>query len=101
MSGSTTLSVIVPVYNEQYLVQESLSRLQVLGESPLLSRVKVIVVDDHSTDQTPMTLQRFQQFFEENFGRGKFEWLFLRHDRNQGKGAKSDHARFIHSCRSL
>jgi glycosyltransferase involved in cell wall biosynthesis len=87
MSGSITLSVIVPVYNEQYLVQESLSRLQVLGESPLLSRVKVIVVDDHSTDQTPMTLQRFQESCEEHFARSKFEWLFLRHDRNQGKGA--------------
>jgi SAM-dependent methyltransferase len=87
MSGSTTLSVIVPVYNEQYLVRESLSRLRVLGESPLLRRVKVIVVDDHSSDQTPITLQRFQEACEENFARGKFEWLFLRHNRNRGKGA--------------
>jgi glycosyltransferase involved in cell wall biosynthesis len=87
MSSSTTLSVIVPVYNEQYLIQESLSRLQVLGESPLLSRVKVIVVDDHSTDQTPMTLQRFQESCEKHFAREKSAWLFLRHDRNQGKGA--------------
>jgi glycosyltransferase involved in cell wall biosynthesis len=87
MGVSTTLSVIVPVYNEQYLVHASLSRLQVLGESPLLSRVKVIVVDDHSTDQTSITLQRFQESLDDNFERGKFEWLLLRHDRNQGKGA--------------
>src|SRR5262245_20759307 len=33
---TSTLSVIVPVYNEQFLVQASLSRLRVLGQSYLL-----------------------------------------------------------------
>jgi len=36
---STTLSVIVPVYNEQYLIEASLERLKVLSESPLLDFV--------------------------------------------------------------
>src|SRR5437899_1379921 len=55
----TSLSVLVPVYNEQYLVEASLARLEVLAESPLLQRVKIIVVDDRSTDQTPASLLRF------------------------------------------
>jgi len=46
----TTLSVIVPAYNEQYLVEASLERLKVLGTSSLLQLVKVIVVDDGSKD---------------------------------------------------
>ena len=37
---STTLSVIVPVYNEQFLVEASLARLEVLGESSLLERIR-------------------------------------------------------------
>ena len=85
MSGSTTLSVIVPVYNEQYLVHESLRRLQVLGESPLLSRVKVIVVDDHSTDQTPRRCNGFRSPVREILHGVSLKWLFLRHDRNQEK----------------
>src|SRR6516162_3483054 len=52
----TSLSVLVPVYNEQYLVYASLERLKILAESPLLERIDVIVVDDGSTDQT-MTSQ--------------------------------------------
>jgi glycosyltransferase involved in cell wall biosynthesis/phospholipid N-methyltransferase len=86
MSSDLTLSVIVPVYNEQYLAQASLSRLQVLGESSLLRRIRVIVVDDCSTDQTPAVLCRFQESLDTSFGGGKFEWQFLRHKHNQGKG---------------
>jgi SAM-dependent methyltransferase len=78
----TSLSVLVPVYNEQHLVEASLARLEVLGESPLLSRVQVIVVDDHSTDATPEVLRQF----EASRAGGRIEWVFLRHDRNRGKG---------------
>ena len=34
----TSLSVLVPVYNEEYLVAESLGRLEVLGDSPHLDQ---------------------------------------------------------------
>ena len=83
----TTLSVIVPVYNENHLIQASLDRIRLLGESPLLRRIKVIVVDDCSTDQTPAVLSRFQESVGKDFGNGKFDWVFLHHERNQGKGA--------------
>ena len=87
MTSATTLSVIVPVYNEQTLVQDSLSRLRVLKDSPLLSSIRVIVVDDGSRDQTPTVLQLFQQSLDgEDWGE-KFVWKFVRHPKNYGKGS--------------
>lgn len=83
---STTLSVLVPVYNEQYLVAASLRRLAVLGQSPLLERIQVIVVDDCSRDDSPSILAEFQRELAASPW-PKFEWVFLRHQRNQGKGA--------------
>ncbi len=98
----TSLSVLVPVYNEQHLVATSLGRLRVLDESPLLERVQVIVVDDCSRDSTPDVLRRFRE--EQGLARiarstlggaevpieqragSKIEWLFLRHGENAGKG---------------
>jgi glycosyltransferase involved in cell wall biosynthesis len=83
---STTLSVIVPAYNEQFLIESSLARLEVLGESSFLERVKVIVVDDGSSDATPGAIMRFQETMESRSS-PKFSWLFLRHEKNSGKGA--------------
>ena len=80
----TSLSVLVPVYNEQYLVASSLQRLAVLAESRYLDRVQVIVVDDCSSDKTARQLAEFERQ-RKGFG-SKFTWLFLRHERNRGKG---------------
>ena len=81
----TSLSVLVPVYNEQHLVATSLARLAVLDESPHLERIEVIVVDDCSKDGTTEVLQRFR---EEQTARpgSRISWTFLRHEKNQGKG---------------
>jgi glycosyltransferase involved in cell wall biosynthesis len=81
---TTSLSVLVPVYNEQYLVRASLTRLEVLASSPALERIEVIVVDDCSTDDTPAVLR---EFAAEREGRGgPIAWTFLRHEKNGGKG---------------
>jgi glycosyltransferase involved in cell wall biosynthesis/phospholipid N-methyltransferase len=81
----TSLSVLVPVYNEQHLVATSLGRLALLEESPHLDRIEVIVVDDCSQDGTPEALARFR---EEETGKpgSRIAWTFLRHEKNQGKG---------------
>ena len=79
----TSLSVLVPVYNEQYLVAESLGRLDVLADSPHLERIEVIVVDDCSTDATPAVLADFAA----SRASSRLTWRFLRHERNGGKGA--------------
>src|SRR5437899_6710965 len=81
----TSLSVLVPVYNEQYLVEASLARLEVLAESPLLRRVKIIVLDDTSTDHTPASLLRFRRRIQEAPWGRTFEGIFLRQARNKGK----------------
>ena len=86
MESKLSLAILVPVYNEQYLVETSLKRLEVLADCPLLSRVQVIVVNDASKDESAAALKRFR----ESVGRLKlsqFEWIFLEHEKNQGKGA--------------
>jgi glycosyltransferase involved in cell wall biosynthesis/phospholipid N-methyltransferase len=83
-AARTSLSVLVPVYNEQYLVGQSLARLEVLAESPHLEDVEVIVVDDCSTDGTPEALRKFQD--EHRAADGPIRWKFMRHERNGGKG---------------
>jgi glycosyltransferase involved in cell wall biosynthesis/phospholipid N-methyltransferase len=86
MRHGTTLAIIVPVYNEQYLVETSLRRLITLGDSELLERIQVIIVDDGSSDRTPLVLERFRRSLED-FRGSKFTWLFIRHEANQGKAA--------------
>jgi glycosyltransferase involved in cell wall biosynthesis/2-polyprenyl-3-methyl-5-hydroxy-6-metoxy-1,4-benzoquinol methylase len=98
----TSLSVLVPAYNEQYLVATSLERLEVVETSPLLERVQIIVVDDCSRDRTQETLRAFAEArgvawrddgpiengveLKGHGKKGKIEWVFLRHVMNGGKG---------------
>ena len=60
MNGKISLSVLVPVYNEQYLVGTTLDRLKVLASSDLLKRVEIIEVDDGSSDATGSVLRDFE-----------------------------------------
>lgn len=85
--ASTTLSVIVPAYNERYLIQASLARLRVLADSPLLELIKVIVVDDGSSDGTTQAIERFRESVESQEVDSKLCWVWERHDKNKGKGA--------------
>ena len=84
---STTLSVIVPSYNEQYLIEASLQALSVLDESPRLTGITVIVVDDCSTDGTAEATHRFQAQLASSQNFKKCNWVWLRHEKNMGKGA--------------
>ncbi len=106
---ATSLSVLVPVYDEQHLVATSLARLEVLRQSPHLERIQVIVMDDSSRDATPEILRAFaaergialgpaspaaprgrtapQAALRGSGRHAGIDWLFLRHDRNGGKGA--------------
>ncbi len=86
MQGKVSLSILVPVYNEQYLVDTSLRRLGDLIDCPLLERVRVVVVNDASTDQTAAVLTAFRDSLPQS-NLSQFEWVFLDHEKNQGKGA--------------
>jgi glycosyltransferase involved in cell wall biosynthesis len=86
LKSTTSLSVLVPAYNEQHLVAPSLDRLRILGESPLFDRVKVIVVDDGSSDGTAAALEQFCNSLADA-PTPNIEWVFHRHTTNQGKAA--------------
>jgi len=86
LKSTTSLSVIVPAYNEQHLVAASLDRLRSLGESSFLDRVRVIVVDDGSSDGTAAALDQFSRLLAEA-PTANLDWTFIRHPTNQGKAA--------------
>lgn len=67
-----TLSIIVPVYNEQRTLEQLLQRVE---RVPLDK--EILVVDDGSTDSTPEILRRFGS---------RPGFTLLRHERNFGKG---------------
>jgi len=71
------LSVLVPVYNEEEVVEESLRRLLSL-EHFLISNLEVIVVDDRSTDGTWEILKRLAT--EDD------RIVLFQNERNLGKG---------------
>jgi glycosyltransferase involved in cell wall biosynthesis len=75
-----TLSVVVPVYNERYLVRELLQRVLAVRIDGI-SAIEVIVVDDCSTDGTRELLRTFVA--EHGDGRMRL----LEQSANQGKGA--------------
>jgi glycosyltransferase involved in cell wall biosynthesis len=98
----TSLSVLVPVYNEQHLVATSLARVEALEASSVLERVQVVVVDDCSRDATADVLRAFAEQrgvrwlddgpiengveLKGHGTKGKVEWVFLHHVLNGGKG---------------
>ena len=86
MNSTTTLSVLVPVYNEEYLVETSLRRLTCLANSPVLERVQIIVVNDGSSDRTAEALARFKEEIAE-YPTEKLNWQFITHEKNKGKAA--------------
>ena len=78
ITDSFSLSVLVPVYNERYLVETSLRRVLALRDV-IIRSLEVIVVDDCSTDGSWEILQRMAEDDE--------RITLLRHDCNKGKGA--------------
>jgi len=73
------LSVVMPVYNERYLVAESIARVLSV-QDPRISRLDLIVVDDGSTDGTRDILRRLAKENPERI-------TYVEHERNAGKGA--------------
>lgn len=74
------LSIIIPVYNEERLVCELLSRVLALKLDDGIGK-EVIVVDDGSSDDTVSVVQQFIA------KRGPLDVCLIQHEKNNGKGA--------------
>jgi glycosyltransferase involved in cell wall biosynthesis/phospholipid N-methyltransferase len=77
-SQALVLSVVIPVYNERFLVGELLRRVRA-AEVPELRGLEVIVVDDGSTDGTREILAEIKASWP--------ELQLILHAENRGKGA--------------
>jgi glycosyltransferase involved in cell wall biosynthesis len=75
MKAYTKLSIIIPVYNEENTVEEIISKI--MDQEIPLQR-EVIVIDDHSTDNSWSKLFALQS---------KFGFVLHSHKENIGKGA--------------
>ncbi len=73
------LSVLVPVFNERYLVGELLRRLLEI-HVPELSSIEIIVVDDGSSDGSADIVESIAAANSDRL-------RFIRKERNQGKGS--------------
>ena len=69
----------MPVYNERYLVAESVARLLAV-QSALIARLDLIIVDDGSTDGTRDILRELVERHADRI-------TYVEHPRNMGKGA--------------
>ena len=72
------LSVLMPVFDERFLVEESIRRVLAFRD-PAVVELELIAVDDGSTDGTSQVLDRLDQEIP--------ELKLIRHPENRGKGA--------------
>ena len=75
-----TLSIIIPVYNEERTILSILTRLK---EIELIDSTKkeIVIVNDYSTDRSEELIQSYMQ------ANPDFAINYFKHDKNMGKGA--------------
>ncbi len=78
LTNFASLSILIPVYNEEALIEEQLRRV---AAEPLELRKEIVVVDDGSQDQTLAAIERFRAANPE------FAIQLCAHEQNRGKGA--------------
>ena len=75
--AAVTLSVVIPCFNESRTVESCIETVLAIQDTDL--RLQLIVVDDHSTDDSAQIVERVAKHHP--------EIVLLRHEVNQGKGA--------------
>ena len=74
-----SLSIVMPVYNERYLVAEAVRRVLAV-RSEWIGALQLVVVDDGSTDGTREILSELARKHADRI-------LYIEHETNSGKGA--------------
>ena len=80
-SHTPSVSVVVPAYNEEELLESTVRSLY----DQTLRPKNVIVVDDYSTDRTPEICQQLREELGEDF-------VYVRRERNSGKANNINYA---------
>ena len=78
LTKAASLSILIPVYNEEAMIEEQLRRVAAV---PLELRKEIVVVDDGSQDQTLAAIERFRAANPE------IAIQLCVHEQNRGKGA--------------
>ena len=73
------LSIIIPVYNEEKQIVNTLQELENVGLEEHVNEIDYTIVDDCSTDST---LEKIQSYIQSKPG-----FVCVSHEKNQGKGA--------------
>ncbi|MEJ7338497.1 CDP-glycerol glycerophosphotransferase family protein [Staphylococcus epidermidis] len=90
------MSVIIPVYNTQDYIQETLN--SIINQSMELKDIQIIIVNDGSTDNSDFILSKFQKLYPDNI-----KYIYKENEgvsiaRNTGlKYAKGKYINFIDS----
>lgn len=74
------LSIIIPVFNEERTLLPLLQKIHAIFSEGTI-QIELIIVDDHSTDATPMIISDFMGQYEQ------FPVKTIRHEKNRGKGS--------------
>ncbi|WP_353463065.1 CDP-glycerol glycerophosphotransferase family protein [Mammaliicoccus sciuri] len=90
------ISVIIPVYNTQEYIHESLN--SIINQSMELKDIQIIIVNDGSTDDSDFILSKFQKLYPDNIKYISKENEGVSIARNTGlKYAKGKYINFIDS----
>ena len=73
-----TLSIIIPIYNEENSIEEVIARLDDLSFPEGIASIEIVLVDDHSDDQTSSILKGYEE---------RSDVKLTQHEKNLGKGA--------------
>ncbi len=71
-----SLSIIVPVYNEEKNIKKTITKIDTILKKSDLKNYEIIIVNDGSTDNTNKTLKQ-----------SKINFNLIEHERNMGYGA--------------
>ena len=80
MKKTKTLSIVIPAYNEAQTLDRVLDKIQT---AELIDNIQkeIVIVDDCSIDNTEAIIREYMRCHQD------MNIVFLRHDKNQGKGA--------------
>jgi len=80
-----TLSIIIPVYNEEKLIARTIQGVMSADSCGLMK--EIIIIDDGSTDGTQNTIKILKSKFQSNPKSANFKIICILKEKNQGKGA--------------